>query len=303
MLIYVLLSILILLLFYILSMKQQLRTIQRQLMVRQHTHQNQPLHLQLLHRQLNTLVASWNDVLAHEQQLRQASVRQENYYKEFVSNISHDFRTPLTAIKGSLQLLDVSALDAAQQQKHQIALAHVARLEALLHSFFEYAYVMNQQQTPPLKPVQVDALLTEAIAAHYAAFEQQKMRIEFATIEENVWLLSDDEWLSRIFDNLLQNSLSHSAETLTISLQTTESQCIMTFENPLLQPLKQPPEILFERFYHEQSQSTGLGLAIVRKLTEQLGGHISATATNDSLHFALILPFDKSSSFTKTAEM
>lgn len=268
-------------------------------MVRQHTHQNQPLHLQLLHRQLNTLVASWNDVLAHEQQLRQASVRQENYYKEFVSNISHDFRTPLTAIKGSLQLLDVSALDVAQQQKHQIALAHVARLEALLHSFFEYAYVMNQQQTPPLKPVQVDALLTEAIAAHYAAFEQQKMRIEFATIEENVWLLSDDEWLSRIFDNLLQNSLSHSAETLTISLQTTESQCIMTFENPLLQPLKQPPEILFERFYHEQSQSTGLGLAIVRKLVEQLGGNISATATNDSLHFALILPFDKSSSFTK----
>lgn len=52
MLIYVLLSILILFLFYILSLKQQLRTIQRQLMVRQHTHQNQPLHLQLLHRQL-----------------------------------------------------------------------------------------------------------------------------------------------------------------------------------------------------------------------------------------------------------
>lgn len=303
MLIYVLLSILILLLFYILSMKQQLRTIQRQLMVRQHTHQNQPLHLQLLHRQLNTLVASWNDVLAHEQQLRQASVRQENYYKEFVSNISHDFRTPLTAIKGSLQLLDVSALDAAQQQKHQIALAHVARLEALLHSFFEYAYVMNQQQTPPLKPVQVDALLTEAIAAHYAAFEQQKMHIELSTIQDNVWLVSHGESLARIFDNLLQNSLNHSAEILTISLQTSDSQCMVTFENPLLQPLQQPSEMLFERFYHEQSQSTGLGLAIVRKLTEQLGGHISATATNDSLRFELILPFDKSSSFTKTAEM
>ena len=303
MLIYVLLSILILLLFYILSMKQQLRTIQRQLMVRQHTHQNQPLHLQLLHRQLNTLVASWNDVLAHEQQLRQASVRQENYYKEFVSNISHDFRTPLTAIKGSLQLLDVSALDAAQQQKHQIALTHVARLEALLHSFFEYAYVMNQQQTPPLKPVQVDALLTEAIAAHYAAFEQQKMHIELSTIQDNVWLVSHGESIARIFDNLLQNSLNHSAEILTISLQTSDSQCMVTFENPLLQPLQQPSEMLFERFYHEQSQSTGLGLAIVRKLTEQLGGHISATATNDSLRFELILPFDKSSSFTKTAEM
>lgn len=303
MLIYVLLSILILLLFYILSMKQQLRTIQRQLMVRQHTHQNQPLHLQLLHRQLNTLVASWNDVLAHEQQLRQASVRQENYYKEFVSNISHDFRTPLTAIKESLQLLDVSALDAAQQQKHQIALTHVARLEALLHSFFEYAYVMNQQQTPPLKPVQVDALLTEAIAAHYAAFEQQKMHIELSTIQDNVWLVSHGESLARIFDNLLQNSLNHSAEILTISLQTSDSQCMVTFENPLLQPLQQPSEMLFERFYHEQSQSTGLGLAIVRKLTEQLGGHISATATNDSLRFELILPFDKSSSFTKTAEM
>ncbi len=303
MLIYVLLSILILLLFYILSMKQQLRTIQRQLMVRQHTHQNQPLHLQLLHRQLNTLVASWNDVLAHEQQLRQASVRQENYYKEFVSNISHDFRTPLTAIKGALQLLDVSALDAAQQQKHQIALTHVARLEALLHSFFEYAYVMNQQQTPPLKPVQVDALLTEAIAAHYAAFEQQKMHIELSTIQDNVWLVSHGESLARIFDNLLQNSLNHSAEILTISLQTSDSQCMVTFENPLLQPLQQPSEMLFERFYHEQSQSTGLGLAIVRKLTEQLDGHISATATNDSLRFELILPFDKSSSFTKTAEM
>lgn len=129
------------------------------------------------------------------------------------------------------------------------------------------------------------------------------MRIEFATIEENVWLLSDDEWLSRIFDNLLQNSLSHSAETLTISLQTSASQCMVTFKNPLLQPLQQPSEMLFERFYHEQSQSTGLGLAIVRKLTEQLSGHISATATNDSLRFELILPFDKSSSFTKTAEM
>lgn len=300
---YVLLSIIVLLILYLLSMKQQLRTIQRQLTVRQHTHHNQPLHLQLLHKQLNALVASWNDVLAHEQQLRLKSAQQETYYKEFVSNISHDFRTPLTAIKGSLQLLDVSALDAEQQQKHQTALAHVARLEALLHTFFEYAYVMNQQQAPPQAPVQIDALLTEAVATHYAAFEQQKMHIELSTIQDNVWLVSHEEWLARIFDNLLQNSLNHSANNLVITLQTTDSQCMVTFENPLLQPLKQPPEMLFERFYHEQASSTGLGLAIVRKLAEQLGGSISATATHDTLRFELILPFDKSSSFTKTAEI
>ncbi|MDM5248911.1 histidine kinase dimerization/phospho-acceptor domain-containing protein [Lysinibacillus sp. G4S2] len=93
------------LLFYIFYIQRQLRQINVQLSQRLYEQYTQPISVELLNKEVNRLVANINRVLIEVQKSRSYIKREEKYYKEMISNISHDFRTPLTAIKGYQQML------------------------------------------------------------------------------------------------------------------------------------------------------------------------------------------------------
>lgn len=275
---------------YIYALRKQVRSIDKQLQIRASSDVTSPVQLQLFDRQLNELVAKLNDVLASEQKTRFQSREEQQYYKEMISNISHDFRTPLTAVKGYQQLLLKEQFTVEQRDKLLVAQSHVLYLEKLLETFFEYSYLLSQRDEPMCTIVRLDVIVEEFVAGYYTQFEDKGIAVDIISSGQDVLLSSDEGMLRRIVQNLLQNALQHSHYDVCVRLWQDKDFTYVSVENRVDDVEGMSPEQLFDRFFtNDQSRrrSSGLGLSIVRLLSERLGGSAVAILTGNMLTFTV----------------
>ncbi|MNW39241.1 Signal-transduction histidine kinase senX3 [compost metagenome] len=283
----------IVLVLYIAYLQLQLRSINRQLDKRLTRNTQQPISLELINRELTRLTANINKCLKAEKNLRLDSIREEKQFKEMIANISHDLRTPLTAIKGYQQLMETNELPDEQRKKLQIAQKHANKLGALIEHFFEYSYLVNAEPKPKLERINLTNLVTECLAESITDFENKNLGIR---IEEDdpVFALADKEMLVRIIQNLIRNSAAHAAGDLEVRVFTIQNNnAVVSFRNPVTSPAEIDINRIFDRFYtadQSRGATTGLGLSIVRLLTEQLGGSTSAALQNGCIEIQVELP-------------
>lgn len=280
----ILIIIVLLLVLYIALLQHQFSNINRQLEKRLAGNIRQPISLQLINRALNQLTANINKSLKAEENLRLCSVREEKKFKELIANISHDLRTPLTAIKGYQQLLGSSELTEDQQKKLGIARKHADELGHLIEHFFEYSYLLNAESKLNIEKINLTYVVTECLAASIGTFEKRGLMVH---IEETapVFVLADQEMLVRIVQNLIQNCIAHSASNIIVKIFTMEN-AIISFENSVENATEIDVNCLFERFYttdQARRKTTGLGLSIVKLLAEQMGGTVSASLQGEEL--------------------
>ena len=274
----ILIIIVLLLVLYIALLQHQFSNINRQLEKRLAGNIRQPISLQLINRALNQLTANINKSLKAEENLRLSNIREEKKFKELIANISHDLRTPLTAIKGYQQLLGSSELTKDQQKKLGIARKHADELGHLIEHFFEYSYLLNAESKLNIEKINLTYVVTECLAASIGTFEKRGLMVH---IEETapVFVLADQEMLVRIIQNLIQNCIAHSASNIIVKIFTMEN-AIISFENSVENATEIDVNCLFDRFYttdQARRKSTGLGLSIVKMLAEQMGGTVSAS--------------------------
>lgn len=285
-------GVIIILIIYIGMIRKQIRNISQQMSVRIVKEVNSPVQLELFDTQLNELVVKVNEILALEQKTRQQILLDQQYYKEMISNISHDFRTPLTAVKGYQQLLLKEPLTDEQREKLQVANSHVINLEGLLETFFEYSYLLSQREEPQIEQVRLDLIVEEYVAGLYTQFEQKGISVEIVAEDGSLLLNSDSSMLRRIVQNLLTNALQHSEYAVTVQFSQDETYTYFSVRNRVDHIELIHPEQLFERFYTKdrtRKHSSGLGLSIVRLLSERLGGSATATIEGDYLVFTIKL--------------
>lgn len=277
---------------YISVLQRQLQSINSQLKKRLKSNSRQPVTVELINKELNNLAESINQCLKAEETLRLESVKEEKRFKELIANISHDLRTPLTAIKGYQQLLEKSTLTDEQREKLGISQKYAVELGTLIEHFFEYSYLLNAEQTLKPEKLNLTNLVTECLATSVNAFEEHGLKLLF---EENapIFVSADREMLVRIFQNLIRNCLAHSAGDVTVRLMTAGA---VAFRNPVKDAQEIDTKRMFERFYtgdRARSKTTGLGLAIVKLLTEQMGGTVYAYFVDDQLEIKVELPIYK----------
>jgi signal transduction histidine kinase len=111
------------------------------------------------------------------------STQEEKRFKELIANISHDLRTPLTAIKGYQQLIAKKELSDDQRHKLQIAGKHADELGTLIEHFFEYSYHVHAEPEPNLERINLTNLVMECLAESIANFEEKSLSVH---IEETV---------------------------------------------------------------------------------------------------------------------
>lgn len=208
--------------------------------------------------------------------------------KEAVTNISHDLRTPLTAISGYLDLLEREE----HSEKTERYLASIRNrteaLKGLTEELFRYSVVTSSQE---LKPERLDvvSVLEESLLSFLATLEQRGIQPQISLPESPLWRELDPGALNRVFSNILSNALKYAHGDLTVTM--TEGGRI-TFSNhaPGLNALTVAR--LFDRFYTVEMgrNSTGLGLSIARILTERMGGRLEALYENGVLSIQLTLP-------------
>lgn len=210
--------------------------------------------------------------------------KQEKLLKEQIENISHDLRTPLTAVLGYLKLINKDSLDTADAGYLETAIRRAESLQTLITQFYELSRVTSQDFSVKKESVDAARILRETCLEHYAQFEAAHLEINCQLPAHEICIHGDADALKRIFVNLLQNALRYAQSHIFVRVQENPaggSVCFL-FENDIL-PEQAPsdPARLFDRFYmQEQSRSrggTGLGLTISKSLTEHMGGSISAS--------------------------
>lgn len=280
---------------YIIVLRKQIQAINSSLTMRLEKPIEQPITIELVDSSLNTLTKHINQLLFETQQTYIKSAREEKYYKELISNISHDFRTPLTAVKGYIQMLKNTEVTADQLSKLSIAEKHVSRLEQLLSIFFEYSYLLSNDIEPQKETVHVLPLIQETVAGLYTEIEQKGLEIELPESNERFTIEADEAMVVRIIQNLIRNSITHSYGHITIALKDSPNAVTIQFSNPIdLATYNESfdPNVFFDRFYTSDTtrvSNTGLGLSIVKLLSEKLGGKALATIKDDFITFHIEL--------------
>ena len=209
--------------------------------------------------------------------------------KNAITNISHDLRTPLTAISGYLDLLEREQKSEDVERYLGIIKNRTEALKQLADELFKYSVITSPDYDAPKARVSVNAVLEESIVAYYAALQQKGIAPEINIPEEAVYCTANRAALSRIFSNLIGNAIKYSDGDLNITL-TGDGQ--ITFSNTASQLTEVQVSRLFDRFYTVENarKSTGLGLSIAKVLVEQMDGTISANYNHNTLSISIYLP-------------
>ncbi len=225
--------------------------------------------------------------LLRKQRLRYE--RGDTELKNAVANISHDLRTPITAIVGYLELLDNEQKSKDAQRYVDILKNRTDTLKQLAEELFRYSVLTSPEYDAPKERISVNAVLEECIAGHYTALRQAEITPEIHMPENTLYCKANPTALSRIFSNLIGNAVKYSDGDLCITL-TDKGE--ITFSNAASELTAIQANRLFDRFYTVENarQSTGLGLSIAKVLVEQASGTIDAKYEKGRLILCIHLP-------------
>ena len=194
--------------------------------------------------------------------------------KEAVTNISHDLRTPLTAICGYIDLLEAEEMTENTKRYLAQIKGRSEALKALTEELFRYSVVSSVSEMN-CENVNVGKALEEALLSFYGAFGQRNITPQISLPEEAVVRTLDAAALSRVFENIIGNALKYSDGDFYVTMEKTG---VITFSNTSSALSSVDVGKLFDRFFTVDSarKTTGLGLSIAKLLIERMGGTISA---------------------------
>ena len=194
--------------------------------------------------------------------------------KEAVTNISHDLRTPLTAICGYIDLLEAEEMTENTKRYLAQIKGRSEALKALTEELFRYSVVSSVSEMN-YGTVNVGKALEEALLSFYGAFGQKNITPQISLPEDAVVRTLDAAALSRVFENIIGNALKYSDGDFYVTMEKTG---VITFSNTSSALSSVDVGKLFDRFFTVDSarKTTGLGLSIAKLLIERMGGTISA---------------------------
>lgn len=230
---------------------------------------------------MRKLIVSINDQLRLLRRQRQQYLNGDRELKEAVTNISHDLRTPLTAIWGYLDLLEKKDLPADAKRYIEQIRNRSEALKQLTEELFRYSVISS---TPEMsyEKINVCRVLEETLLSFEGALAEAQIVPNIQLPSSPVWRRLDATALTRIFSNIINNAVKYSNGDFTVIL---DGGGRIVFSNTAKELNTVEVGKLFDRFYTVDSarKSTGLGLSIAKLLTERMNGKIAANYDNDKL--------------------
>lgn len=248
--------------------------------------------LALLAQELNAMAGELNAYFAREK-------NQEQLKTELMASVSHDLKSPLTAVIGYLSLLkdneyncEADITDYAEK-----AYQKSLRIKGLLQELMDFASLAGEDIKLNKQKVSLKHLLEQLISEYTGVFQQNRLRIIGELTDEDVYANIDTDYMIRVFDNLFSNALRYSPKPgkISIALQRSDGSLVFSITNQCPEIGQTELERLFDKFYRvEQSRSeetggTGLGLAIAKRITELHGGRIWSEYARGEITFSVAL--------------
>jgi len=209
----------------------------------------------------------------------------EGMRRDFVANVSHELKTPLTAIRGLVETLieDREMPPATRERFHEKIRDQSARLASLVGDLLTLARVESQGLSGERQALDLRATLRECAARFAPLCEAKGLSLEVQAAAEPLVVEGDEESLRQIVDNLLDNALKYTPPQgrVVVSALARGREALVEVRDTGIGIEPRDLERIFERFYRvDRARSrelggTGLGLSIVKHLTLSLGGSVS----------------------------
>lgn len=273
----------------IISLKRAVKEIEESLSEKLTTDTNTLIDISSNDKRIRSLAGTLNRELAVFRKEKLRYMNGNNELKNSVTNVSHDLRTPLTAICGYIELLEREEKTKEAEKYLDIIKKRAEFMVKLTEELFGYSVIMSENGGKTTSYTDVKNVLEESIASFYEVLMARNIVPVINLTKEKVIRKTDPHALSRVFSNLLNNAVKYSDGDLEISLFENGE---IVFANTASKLDVVEVEKLFDRFYTVETakNSTGLGLSIAKTLTEQMRGEISAKYKEGKLYIKIILP-------------
>ena len=243
-------------------------------------------------RRVRKLAETLNQQLRIYQAERQKYQQGDVELKNAVTNISHDLRTPLTAIFGYLELLKQES--GYENRRYLELIENRAQvMKQLTEELFRYSVILAAEESGKVENerecLSLNEVIEESIACYYAAFKEAGITPEIILPEKKVKRELSRSALSRIFGNIISNALKYSDGDFSVTMEAS-GEIIFSNRAAGLNPVTTGR--LFDRFFTVETgkSSTGLGLSIAKTLMEQMGGEIHAEYEDGRVQIWLTFP-------------
>ena len=214
--------------------------------------------------------------------------KSQNMKSELITNVSHDLKTPLTAIITYVDLLKNPELTEKERQSYIETLdLKSQRLKVLIEDLFEVSKANSGNVKMNFLEVDIVKLMKEVRVEMSDKIEQSNLEFRWNLPEEKVILSLDGQRTYRIFENLLNNAIKYAMPftRVYVDIVNRDSEVVITFKNMSAQELNFDAEHLTERFVRgdssRNSEGSGLGLAIAKSFTELQNGQFDISIDGD----------------------
>lgn len=257
---------------------------------------NQLLTVLARQKDITNLVNMINNQL-DENRISKIQIKRLNKnFRDSITNISHDLRTPLTTAGGYVQMLQSSDVTEDENQEYlAIVLERQNTVKKLLDQLFEYVRIESGEIIYEQIPIDAKSIFLDVLTMYYDDFLKMKQEPTIIFPDTPCMINGDEQGLKRVFSNIIFNSITHGNGDFHFKIQEINGYSF-TFSNISEPMTKDDLDCVFDRSYTKDKSrnknTTGLGLSIAKEIVRQLNGKINAYYHND--RFSIVVSFPKS---------
>lgn len=216
--------------------------------------------------------------------------------RELISNVSHDLRTPLAALQGYLETMQIKWKDLSDEDAESylgIAQKHTQRLSSMIEDLFELSRLDAGQIQPRLEPFAIQELSHDIVQGFQIIAQKKGVDLQLQCPDNMLFVNADIALIERVLSNLLDNAIRHTPEGGQVILinEATVHGVYVAVQDTGVGISKEDQERIFERFYRadqrkgDEHKGAGLGLAISQRIVELHGSELQVISDENGSKF------------------
>ena len=276
--------------------RRNLKEISRELNNTKNEDYNRQLKVTLSDKTVEKLAADMNQNLDYQKSLKMETEKSRRQLEQSISDIAHDLRTPLTVIKGNLQMLEREELSDKGREYLDISRRKADTLKGMVDEFFELSVLESESKPVELCKLDLIGFLSEFIIENETLIREKNLSPKITFPERTIYVRASKEMLSRVFSNLITNILKYAKDDFELVVEQDDgenAQAVVKVSNHVDDPSAIDIEHIFDRSYRSDKArsdgSAGLGLYIAKLLVEKQNGSMQAYINEDLLVFEVKL--------------
>ena len=292
----VLAAIIIFLLIWIIMIKKNIKQVREELTKTKDENYDRQLKVSLMDKDVESLAPEINNNLEYQKALKKETDLSRRQLEQSISDIAHDLRTPLTVVKGNLQMLEKEDLSDKGREYLAISAKKADALKGMVDEFFELSVLESDNKLVELCKLDAVGFLSEFIIENETLIRQNDLTPEITFPEKSIYIQANRDMMNRVFNNLIGNIVKYAEDSFELSVSSIGKNCHIRIGNSIDPKTPIDVDHIFDRTYRADKArsdgSAGLGLYIAKLLVEKQKGSMSAVLEDGKLYFDIVFDME-----------